>query len=105
MALSSRLKRQAGYSIITDPAYGQPEEADTFTCFHCGKIVDCKPFQDGAAMGAHCKLCDRLICLHCAPKGCVPFEKKLEEWERVPTGPAAGEGGVLLTRVSNRNGQ
>jgi hypothetical protein len=82
MALTGRLKKQGGYSIITDPAKSRPEEADTFTCFHCGTIVDCKPFQDGAAMAGLCSCCDKYICLNCVGKGCTPLERKLELQER-----------------------
>jgi len=75
------LKRQAGYEIVTSPD-GHVEEADTYTCFHCGSVVRCKPFVDGAAMGARCTCCDSLICLHCVGKGCTPLQKQLERWER-----------------------
>ena len=75
-------KRQRGYSIIVDPDLGQPDEADTFTCAHCGTVVYCKPFVDGAAMGGRCTCCDSLICLNCVGKGCSPLQKKLEQWER-----------------------
>ena len=74
-------KRQLGYAIIVDPD-GPTQEVDTFTCFHCGTIVDCKPFVDGAAMGGRCTCCDSLICLDCVGKGCSPLQKKLEQWER-----------------------
>lgn len=74
-------KRQLGYSIITDPG-GSTQEADTFTCFHCGTIVDCKPYVDGAAMGGRCTCCDSLICLKCVGKGCTPLQKRLDQWER-----------------------
>jgi hypothetical protein len=75
------IKRQLGYSIITDPA-GPTQEADTFTCGHCGAVVWTKPFKDGAAMGGRCTCCDSLICLRCVGKGCSPLKKKLEQWER-----------------------
>jgi len=75
------IKRQLGYSIITDPE-GPVQEADTFTCGHCGTVVWTKPFQDGAAMGGRCTCCDSLVCLNCVGKGCSPLQKKLEQWER-----------------------
>jgi hypothetical protein len=74
--------RQArSYSIITDPAYGMPQESDTFTCKHCCRVVFVKPRCDAASLGGRCYVCDGLICPACVGKGCDPMEKKLERWE------------------------
>lgn len=82
--LFTRGNHQLGYGVITDPATGQ-EEVDSLTCGHghCGgRIVWMKPFQSGAAMGAHCKSCDKFICLQCVGKSCTPLEKWIEQVER-----------------------
>ena len=80
--LFTRGRRQLGYAVITDPAFGQPEEVDSMTCGHCGTVVWMKPFQDGSAMGGHCTCCDKYICLTCVGKGCLPMKKRLDLWER-----------------------
>jgi hypothetical protein len=74
--------KQRGYGVITDPALGQPEEIDSCTCGHCGRVVWMKPFENGAAMGGLCTCCDKYICPNCVGKGCSPLQKKLEQWER-----------------------
>lgn len=75
------MRKPGGYSIIVDPAFNNPTEADTFTCRHCNTVVRVKPMCDPAEMGGRCTLCDKLICKHCVGKGCDPFEKKLERLE------------------------
>lgn len=61
---------------------GRTIETDAFTCKHCQKIVPIKPMCDPADMGGRCFQCDALICSDCVGKGCMPFEKKLEQMER-----------------------
>ncbi len=56
-------------------------ETDTFSCFHCSRVVRVKPKMDAADIGGLCKLCMKHICKHCVGKSCVPFEKKLERME------------------------
>lgn len=80
--LFTRGNRQLGYGIITDPASGQPEEVDSLTCGHCGAVTWMKPFQGGEAMGGRCTCCDHFICLKCVGKGCLPMQKRLDEFER-----------------------
>ena len=75
------MRKPGGYSIITDPAFASAREADTFTCYHCQKIIFVKPLCDPAEMGGRCTICDKLICKHCVGNGCDPFERKLERLE------------------------
>jgi hypothetical protein len=70
----------AGGYARTDGPDGK-EEHDTFTCNHCNRIVHCKNSKL-EALGGVCKLCMRHICVSCINKGCVPFEKKLDLYEK-----------------------
>ena len=82
--LFTRGRRQLGYACISDPDKGLPEEHDTLTCGHghCGgKVVWMKPFEPGEAMGGHCKICDKFICLQCVGKPCTTMEKLLDKIE------------------------
>ena len=75
------MRKPGGYSIIIDPAYARPQEADTFTCQHCQCVVFVKPMCDPADMGGRCTCCDKLICKNCVGKGCDPVEEKLQRLE------------------------
>ena len=79
--LLTRGKRQLAFGVITN-GDGSSEEVDSLTCYHCGRVVWMKPFQDGAAMGGHCSCCDHYICLQCVGKGCTPLQKRLDQEER-----------------------
>jgi hypothetical protein len=71
-------------------------EADTVTCGHCNVVVQVKPGtastvyvfpqMDGPPkeeMGAHCRVCDKPVCLRCCDVGvCRPFMKRIEAMER-----------------------
>lgn len=64
---------------------GKTKEADTFTCRHCNRIVEVKPFcsPSDIEFGGQCKGCMGLICLKCYDKAeCKPIEKWCEEQER-----------------------
>lgn len=77
------MRQARGYQIITDPAFGSPQETDTFTCCHCQKVVE-KPPRMGPtneAIGAWCTCCDAPMCLSCVGKGCRPIEKWLAKME------------------------
>lgn len=78
------MKKARGYEIITDPAFGVPDESDTFTCCHCGRVIRKPPFKNSTdpAIGAWCTCCDAPMCKKCIGKGCTPLEKKLDMWER-----------------------
>lgn len=60
---------------------------DSFTCAHCNKVRFVKPMQRAEDMGGICHLCGdknrpSFICELCVGKGCDPFEKKLDRWEK-----------------------
>jgi hypothetical protein len=73
-------KRLTGYATWTEPTTFV--ECDTFTCGHCQRIVHVKPKQSPESLGGLCYGCDRLVCDHCAGKGCDVIEKKIERYER-----------------------
>jgi hypothetical protein len=74
------MKRAGNYSIITSP--DGAVEQDSYTCYHCQKIMLVKPRQKPDDLGGICKICMQLICPECVGKGtCDPFEKKLERVE------------------------
>lgn len=56
-------------------------EADTFCCFHCGRMVHVRPRMDPADLGGMCKICYHLVCPTCVGNGCDPFEEKLRRAE------------------------
>jgi hypothetical protein len=78
---------QGQATIVGDEA---PVERDTFTCFHCQRIVIVQlpgnPTVGAGAsvdLGGFCRLCMKHICGPCADQGsCTPFEKRLEREER-----------------------
>jgi len=76
--------RDGGYLIITDPgsetAPAGTREFSTITCAHCNKITVIRAGSQ-TEDADWCRLCMKPICLHCAGKGCTPFEKKLERIE------------------------
>lgn len=73
--------KPGGYAFSFDVG-GIRQEADTFTCFHCNRIVIVKPKCDPADLGGMCRLCDKMICPQCVNLGvCDPIEKKLERAE------------------------
>jgi hypothetical protein len=53
-------------------------EADTFTCYHCQRIVHVPVKGKAEDIGGQCKLCMGLICPRCVGKGCTPWEKQME---------------------------
>ena len=72
----------AGYATIIGP--GKTKEADTCTCAHCNRIWNMRA-NDPAfkpQLGGWCRLCSKPICPRCDGKGCMPFLKKLEMYER-----------------------
>lgn len=73
--------RPGGYAFTFDGG-GVRQEADTFTCSHCNRIVIVKPKCDPCDLGGMCRLCMKMICPGCVDEGqCVPFEKKIEQQE------------------------
>jgi hypothetical protein len=76
------MRQPQGYAVLVDPKRGV-SEWDTFTCFHCQKIVQVAARVDPSDLGGFCLMCMKHICGPCAGAGvCRPFEKRLEEYER-----------------------
>ena len=69
-----------GWICISDPQEGVTE-IDTFTCFHCQRVIKVAPRQDPYSLGGLCYSCNKLICDQCVGKGCAPFEKQIKEME------------------------
>lgn len=74
------MRNAGGVGVLVDPDAGTIER-DTFTCFHCQRVVFVKPKADPADMGGLCKVCMKLICPGCVGKTCLPFEKSIEKAE------------------------
>jgi hypothetical protein len=58
-------------------------QRDTFTCYHCQRVIFVQPRQDPATLGAVCKGCMRLVCAICADardRGdpCTPWLRQME---------------------------
>jgi hypothetical protein len=75
------MRRAQGWLCVTNTD-GSLDEAATFTCSHCQKIVPCRAAQDPYALGGFCRQCDRLICSRCVGRDCVPFMKAIEAAEQ-----------------------
>lgn len=74
--------RAGGYLVGVD-VDGGLHEADTFTCFHCNKVVIVKPKCDPAELGGMCRICCKMICPSCVDLGrCDPMEEKLARAEQ-----------------------
>lgn len=74
------MRRASNYATITGPT--GVEEKDSFTCFHCQRIIHVQPKHRPEDLGGLCKVCNSLICPRCYDlrmKGgpCVPWEKKM----------------------------
>lgn len=75
------MRNAGGYFCSFDPT-GIRQEADTFTCFHCNRVVIVKPKCDPSDLGGMCRLCEKMICPDCVNLGrCDPFEEKLKRAE------------------------
>lgn len=73
------MRKPHGYATLTSE--DGVAECDTTTCAHCNAITHIRPKQDPSTIGGLCKICMGLICPRCVGGECVPFVKKLEEWE------------------------
>ena len=92
----SKMRQGANYSQLFGPAdMKQPRtkdvglralyqhmECDSFTCYHCQKVVFVPPRCDPADLGGLCKICMKPICSMCVGKGCTPWEKQMDIMER-----------------------
>jgi len=89
------MRNPGGYSLIVSAdeqranfdgfrceTIGRQHEADTFTCWHCNRIVHVRARANPDEFGSMCRNCMKMVCPTCADKGCVPFLKKLEQAEK-----------------------
>ena len=72
--------RPQGYARIDEPDKAV-READTCTCFHCGRVWHVRPRCDPADLGGYCTVCAKIVCWACTGKGCDPLEEKLRRME------------------------
>lgn len=80
------MRRPGGYAVCVDPDKPRPEEIDTFTCRHCGKVVHCidpvtKRMASPYDLGGLCYQCNGMICADCVGKECRPLMKRIEAME------------------------
>jgi len=81
---SYRVQAQKGCGIWYDVNDNKIEAKclDSFTCFHCGRVVFVKPRCDPADMGGFCRVCAKLVCQDCNAKGrCDPWEEQMQRME------------------------
>ena len=89
------MRNAGGYALITSPDSHRvnfdgfrcedvqaQHEADTFTCWHCNRVVHVRPRAPLDEFGSMCRNCMKMVCPTCANGGCTPFLKKLEESEK-----------------------
>ena len=92
------MRKALGYSIIHDPRFAAPIEADTFTCHRCNQVVDRVPFKSitdeitvngrSRPIGGWCHSHDAPLCLNCARylnrtgQRCQHIEQWCEQVER-----------------------
>lgn len=80
------MRNPQGYLTIVHPD-APTQEFDTFTCFHCQKIVPVRPKDDLDNLGAYCTVCKKMICSECHYKmsvlgqPCAPWEKQMDQME------------------------
>lgn len=74
------MRRPGGYLVVHGP--DGMEEADTFTCAHCNRVIVVRAGADPSELGGYCTLCSANVCPSCAGRECTPFEKRLEAVER-----------------------
>jgi hypothetical protein len=75
------MRNPGGYGVYIGADTGK-REVDTFTCVHCNRIIQVKPMAPPEEFGGLCKVCMGLQCPTCVGKGCSPFEKKVEAYEK-----------------------
>lgn len=81
--------KQRGLGQIIDPSCSSAVEVESFACCHCGahtwvennsKVIG-NVVTEKKPLAARCTCCDKLMCLACVGKGCVPLERWLERQE------------------------
>lgn len=50
-------------------------------CAHCQRLTMMTSQREVSEKTDLCRQCMRLVCLHCAGKGCTPWEKQMEAQE------------------------
>jgi hypothetical protein len=88
------MRNPGGYVIIREQGYlparlnGELQvinkdkyEIDTFSCYHCNRVVHVPVKADPANIGGTCPNCWKLICPQCVGKGCRPLEMQIEQME------------------------
>ena len=78
--LTHSLHRPHGTIIISDPDAPGDVHIDVLTCCHCQRAWVYKP-GSGAKRG-FCMRCNRVTCGCQACEECVPFEKRLDLFEK-----------------------
>lgn len=88
------MRNPGGYATMADPTPFQAKgehpgieslkrfgEADTITCGHCQFVVHL-PVKGIENVVGGCRVCDRMICMHCVDKGtCTPWEEAMAKRE------------------------
>lgn len=72
--------RKHGF-IVTDGPDGHTEMA-AHTCCHCQRVVVIPHRAPPEDCGGFCRHCMRMTCKSCAMKPCVPFMKRLDDYEK-----------------------
>lgn len=74
------MRKPHGNSIIIMPGEAD-QERDTFQCPHCGRHRR-MPVAALGDRGQYCHMCNQPRCSSKKCQVCVPFEKKMEAYER-----------------------
>lgn len=71
------MRKAQNWSIETD-GLGFTQECDSFTCYHCQRVVFVPPGQSAFNLGGGCRVCQQLICSKCVDLGtCRPWEEQM----------------------------
>lgn len=73
-------QRPGGVGIYT--LDGHAVEVMTSTCAHCQKLTDIPNKRKLTDVVDICRQCFALVCLDCADKPCIPWQKQIEDQER-----------------------
>lgn len=64
------------------PWDGAQRESDTFTCAHTGRVVEVTRQSVPGVDYDFCRNCMKPIAKQAIGKGCLPFEKRIEQYEK-----------------------
>lgn len=89
------MRNPAGYAVIETDGRARvnfdrlrcetikgTHEADVYNCQHCNRFVHVEPGAIPEELGSMCRNCMKMVCPTCAPGPCVPWLKKLEQYEQ-----------------------